>query len=206
MPPLVWHAPCRASYGPYLAGADFNIRMAQLRTAMKRSWSLGKWVFGVHISFALQGYLAYLMLTWLAGQRATGIYAACLSIATFCNPLIIGLGNILLPKAVLAFKEGNIARLQREVTWDLLLRVAPMALFCLVILLAGEELLYSALWQRGLRGACPPPFGADLFGSGPRRRLPGLQRTDKHGASPQDLSGCPTGGRAHRGSRLVTCR
>ena len=65
-----------------------------------------------------------------------------MSIATFCNPLILGLGNILLPRAVLAFKEGNIARLQREVTWDLLLRVAPMALFCLVILLAGEELLY----------------------------------------------------------------
>ena len=126
----------------YLARSDFTIRMAQLRTAMKRSWSLGKWVFGVHISWALQAYLAYLLLAWLAGKRATGIYAAGMSIATLCNPLILGLGNILLPRAVLAFKEGNIARLQREVTWDLLLRIAPMALYCLVILLAGGELLY----------------------------------------------------------------
>jgi O-antigen/teichoic acid export membrane protein len=126
----------------YLARADFAIRMAQLRTAMKRSWSLGKWVFGSNISYALQVYLTYLLLAWLVGKSATGIYAAGLSIATLCNPLILGLGNILLPRGVLAFKEGNIARLQREVTWDLLLRVAPMALFCLVIFLVGEELLY----------------------------------------------------------------
>jgi O-antigen/teichoic acid export membrane protein len=126
----------------YRVRADFTIRMAQLRAAVKQSWSLGKWVFGVHMSTALQGYLLYLLLAWLAGERATGIYAAAMSIATLCNPLILGLGNILLPRAVLAFKEGNIAKLQREVTWDLLLRVAPLAVYCLVIFLAGQELLY----------------------------------------------------------------
>ena len=42
----------------------------------------------------------------------------------------------------MAFKEGNIARTPAQVTFYPSLCVAPMALFCLVILLAGEELLY----------------------------------------------------------------
>ena len=58
------------------------------------------------------------------------------------NPLIFGLGNIFVPKAVLAFKERSTAGLRQAINRDLLLRAAPMALFCLLILFAGDELLY----------------------------------------------------------------
>ena len=133
LPSIVWL---------YRARADFAIRMDRLPTAMKRSWTLGKWLFGVEITRALQGYLTFGLLAWLAGTRETGIYAASASVATLLNPLIFGLGNIFVPKAVLAFKERGIAALRREVTRDLLLRATPMALFCLLVLLAGNELLY----------------------------------------------------------------
>ena len=126
----------------YRARADFAIRTDRLRATMKRSWTLGKWLFGVQITMALQGYLTYGLLAWLAGTRETGIYAASWSVATLLNPLMLGLGNIFVPKAVLAFKERSIAALRREVTRDLLLRAAPMTLFCLLVLLAGNELLY----------------------------------------------------------------
>jgi O-antigen/teichoic acid export membrane protein len=133
LPSIVWL---------YRARADFAIRTDRLPTAMKRSWTLGKWLFGVEITRALQGYLTFGLLAWLAGTRETGIYAASASVATLLNPLIFGLGNIFVPRAVLAFKERGIAALRREVTRDLLLRAAPMALFCFLVLLAGNELLY----------------------------------------------------------------
>ena len=126
----------------YRARADFAIRTDRLRATMKRSWTLGKWLFEVEITRALQVYLTYWLLAWLVGTRETGIYAASASVATLLNPLIFGLGNIFMPKAVLAFKERSIAALRREVTLDLLLRATPMALFCLLVLLAGNELLY----------------------------------------------------------------
>ena len=133
LPSIVWL---------YRARADFAIRMDRLRATMKRSWTLGKWLFGVEITTSSARYLTFWLLAWLVGTRETGIYAASASVATLLNPLIFGLGNIFVPRAVLAFKERSIAALRREVTRDLLLRAAPMALFCLLVLFAGNELLY----------------------------------------------------------------
>ncbi|PWT79263.1 MAG: hypothetical protein C5B58_14005 [Acidobacteria bacterium] len=125
----------------YLASADFAICAHRLAATMKRNWTLAKWIFGVQITAALQIYLIYWLLAWLVGTRETGVYAACITVITLVNPLILGFGNILMPKAVLAFKEENMAGLRRQISWDLLLRSGPMALFCLVILFAGEDLL-----------------------------------------------------------------
>jgi len=133
LPSLVWL---------YRDRADFAIRTDQFRATMKRSWNFGKWIFGVEITRSLQNYLTLWLLAWLVGTGETGIYAASLSVATLLNPLIFGLGNIFVPKAVLAFKERSIAGLRREVTRDLLLRAAPMALFCFLVLYAGDELLH----------------------------------------------------------------
>jgi O-antigen/teichoic acid export membrane protein len=126
----------------YRARSNVAVRMGQLRANMKRSWALGKWTFAVQITAALQVYFAFSLLAWLAGTRATGIYAAIVTVATLCNPLILGLGNVLVPKAVLAFNDGSLTKLRREIRWDLLLRAAPIAVFCLVVVFAGEDLLY----------------------------------------------------------------
>ena len=57
----------------YLARADFTIRMAQLRTAMKRSWSLGKWVFGVQYKLRPASILG-LFAAGLAGRKKSNRY------------------------------------------------------------------------------------------------------------------------------------
>jgi O-antigen/teichoic acid export membrane protein len=64
-----------------------------------------------------------------------------MSIVLFANPLTIGIGNTLAPKAALALNEGGYARLRREVTQDSLLLGAAMTLFCLVILFIGEDVM-----------------------------------------------------------------
>jgi O-antigen/teichoic acid export membrane protein len=133
LPSIAWL--CRAR-------TNFAIRTDQLRATMKRSWALGKWLFGVETTRALQVYLTFWLLAWFVGTRETGIYAALVSVTTLLNPLIFGLGNIFVPRAVLAFKERGIEALQREVTRDLWLRAGPMVFFCLLVLLGGNELLY----------------------------------------------------------------
>lgn len=123
----------------YLARANFVIRVDQVRATMKRNWGLGKWLFAAQITVTAQGYITYWLLAFLVGATATGVYAACMSIVLFANPLIIGIGNTLAPKAALALKEGGRARLRREATRDSLLLGAAMSLFCLLVLFAGED-------------------------------------------------------------------
>jgi O-antigen/teichoic acid export membrane protein len=76
------------------------------------------------------------------GTAATGAYAACMSIVSFSNPLILGLFNILLPQASLALAKGGVSRLQREVIRDTLLLGAAMALFCLLVVFGGEQAMH----------------------------------------------------------------
>jgi O-antigen/teichoic acid export membrane protein len=125
----------------YLARENFVIRGDQLRKTMQQSWSLGKWFFANELTVRVQGYITYWLLAWIAGTTATGVYAASMSVALFANPLIMGLGNILAPKAALAFKEGGGARLRHEVTRDSLLLGVAMTLFCVVVLLASEDVM-----------------------------------------------------------------
>jgi O-antigen/teichoic acid export membrane protein len=53
----------------------------------------------------------------------------------------MGLSNIFAPRAALAFKEGGAARLRREVTRESRLLGLAMALFCIVVLFAGEHVM-----------------------------------------------------------------
>jgi O-antigen/teichoic acid export membrane protein len=136
----------------YLARGSFAIRRDQIRATMKQSWAISKWLFAGQISVLVQERTAYWLLALIAGATATGVYAACMSIVLFANPLIAGLGNILMPRAVLAFKEGGGARLRRQVARDSLLLAAVVGLFCLLILFAGQdvvEFLYPAQEYEG---------------------------------------------------------
>jgi O-antigen/teichoic acid export membrane protein len=121
----------------YRARANFAVRGDQLPEAMQQSWNLGKWLLANQLILVAQTNVTYWLLAWAAGTSATGVYAACMSIASLANPLIMGLSNILAPRAALAFKEGGGARLRREITRESRLLGLVMALFCIVVLFAG---------------------------------------------------------------------
>ena len=71
------------------------------------------------------------------------------------NPLIFGLGNIFVPKAVLAFKERSTAGLRQAINRDLLLRAAPTGFVLLVDSFAGDELLYLLYGSEDYAGHGP---------------------------------------------------
>jgi len=126
----------------YLARTNFAIRADRLRPAIRQCWGLGKWLFAGQITVSVQAYVTYWLLAFIVGTTATGVYAACMSVVLFANPLIMGLGNILAPKAALARQEGGGARLRREIMRDALLLGAAMTLFCAVVLFAGEDVMH----------------------------------------------------------------
>src|SRR5260370_24923330 len=108
---------------------------------MQQSWNLGKWLLANQLILVAQTNVTYWLLAWAAGTSATGVYAACMSIALLANPLIMGLSNILAPRAALAFEEGGGGRLRREVPRESRVLGLVMALFCIVVLFAGEHVM-----------------------------------------------------------------
>jgi hypothetical protein len=119
----------------------FVIRGDQVLKTTRQSWGLGKWLFAAQITLSVQAYMAYWLLALVVGTTATGVFAACMSVVSFANPLITGLSNVLTPRAVLAFKEGGGARLRRQAIGDSLLIGAAMTLFCAVVMFAGEDIM-----------------------------------------------------------------
>jgi len=123
----------------YRSRAGFEIRGDQVQAAARRSWALGKWLLAGQVTVSLQGYVTYWLLALVMGSTATGVYAACMSIASVVNPLMTGMNNAIAPKAVLALEQGGHARLRRRAARDAVLLGAAMSLFCLVLAFYAED-------------------------------------------------------------------
>jgi O-antigen/teichoic acid export membrane protein len=115
--------------------------VGQVSASTKESWGLGKWLFAAQIITQVQIYIPYWLTVAVAGAGATGVYAACMSIVAFANPLIVGLGNTLMPRAVLAWNQVGAARLRRQAIQDALLLGAMMTSFSVLVLFAGDDVM-----------------------------------------------------------------
>jgi len=122
----------------YHSRGNFASQQGQLRNTISQSWRFGKWLLATRIAESLRTQAAFWLLALVIGTAATGAYAASLSIVSFVNPIIMGLFNILLPQASLAFAEGGCNRLRRETIRDALMLGAAMVLFCLLVAIGGE--------------------------------------------------------------------
>ena len=64
-----------------------------------------------------------------------------MSIVAFANPVLSGLGNSMMPRSVLAWKNGGGPGLWREATGNAVLIAALMTPFSLAVLVAGEHVM-----------------------------------------------------------------
>jgi O-antigen/teichoic acid export membrane protein len=124
----------------YFVRDQFEINRTAARIT-KQGWELAKWLFAAQITALLQRYVTYWLLAIVAGSAATGVFAACMSIVTFANPLIIGLSNLFMPKAVLAFTTGGARPLMRQILRDSLVLAAVMIPFTAAVALNGEQIM-----------------------------------------------------------------
>ena len=133
VPALVWAAAARREF-------QFD-RPAIVETA-RESWRLGKWLMLGQITVQVQSYGAYWLIMGLGGAASTGVFAACMSLVGFANPLLFGVANVLTPKQAFAWRSGGSAGLLREAVRNALLLGGMISAFCLLLTIAGEQLLH----------------------------------------------------------------
>ncbi|WP_154071099.1 hypothetical protein [Bradyrhizobium lablabi] len=119
----------------------FAFRWTQVLTTARQSWGLGRWLFAGQITVSVQGYITYWLLALVVGTTATGVFAACMSVVLFANPVITGMNNIMTPRAVFALKEGGGALLRRQMVREGLLLGVVMTSFCFVVLFIGDDVM-----------------------------------------------------------------
>jgi len=129
---IVWFA---------LARKSLAVRWQRVPRQWRRNWLLGRWVFASRMTSVLHGYSVYWLLALTLGAAGTGEYAACMTIILLANPFLLGISNVLGPRAARAFAEGG-RREARRVVWKVALLLAfPMAVFCGLVVLFGDEVL-----------------------------------------------------------------
>jgi O-antigen/teichoic acid export membrane protein len=136
----------------YYARAKFTIRMPHVRVTLKQTWALGKWLLAGRITTQVQGYVTYWLAAAIGGAAVTGVYAACMSIVGFANPLIIGFTNVVMPKSVLAWKHGGGPGLWHEAIRNTALIAVVMTVFSLAVFFGGAPVMHLLFQGKEFEG------------------------------------------------------
>lgn len=102
---------------------------------LKRNWRFAKWVLGSGILSVFARYLYPWLLAAFHGTSVTGTWGACSAIVALGNPVVLGLGNYVLPKISNVYATSGTAAMQRHVYRSSLL--LTVLLLPLVLVLAG---------------------------------------------------------------------
>jgi len=133
LPALIWAACSRAAFS--------RPKCRMIAVEAKRHLLFGRWIGGAQMADLAVTHGVAWLLAALAGTAATGIFAACNSIVLVINPLLHGIGSILLPRAALAYHqhgEGEVGRIVWKVTGLLTLTVGMVSL---AVILGGKYVI-----------------------------------------------------------------
>ncbi|QDG76361.1 lipopolysaccharide biosynthesis protein [Labrenzia sp. PHM005] len=119
----------------------FSIDWRDVSPQLAKNWSFGKWILGTQQIAVLGGSLILWILTALSGVAAAGLFAACSIVVTAANPLLLGLSNILEPRTAKAWADGHLSELLGIVHRTTLAVTGTLALYWLVVFLAGDTAL-----------------------------------------------------------------
>lgn len=120
---------------------EFHVSRAAIRHAMLICWDIGKWLLPGRAARELQGYMTHWYSIAMLSATATGVFAASLSIVALSNPFIIGMVNVMTPRAVRSLKERGMAGLRNQAVLDALFIGFVMFGFAAFIALFGEALM-----------------------------------------------------------------
>ena len=115
---------------------------------LERNWIFAKWVLGSGILSVFARYLYPWMLAAFHGTSVTGSWAACASIVALGNPVVLGLGNYVLPKISNVYATSGTAVMQRGVHRSSLLFALLLLPVVVILAVCGERIVTGSLWQR----------------------------------------------------------
>ena len=124
-----------------LACKRFAVRWRDVPRQWRQNWLLGRWVCAGRATSVLHAYCVYWLLALTLGAAGTGEYAACMTVIMLSNPFLLGISNVLGPRAARAFAEGGSREVRRVVWKAALLLSVPMAIFCGLVVLFGDAAL-----------------------------------------------------------------
>lgn len=149
-----------------IAGAVISsaLRTVSARTTAataRKNWRLARWMLAAQVVRTLDVYLPFWIVAYLVGEVAAGELAACLTLITLTNPIVLGVGNVLGPRLARAFAEEGVEGV-RTVS-----RFASRSLACVLgpaatVVMFGGQSIVAAL------------FGDDYQGLGQVAALLGL--------------------------------
>jgi O-antigen/teichoic acid export membrane protein len=125
----------------FLTRETIAFNQKHLYETLRRTWGLGGWLLVNQMLMQVQRYAPYWLVIVLAGAELTGIYAACMSVVAFSNPIVFGLGNVLIPRAMQALKSKGRLGLREQAARDALLLGLVTSLFGGIVFVAGEPIL-----------------------------------------------------------------
>jgi O-antigen/teichoic acid export membrane protein len=129
-----------------LARSDFVFRSEAVGTDLARHWAFGRWGLAAGIVSHANNYSLPWLILAFAGREATGLFAACQTLVDLSNPVMLGLSNIIAPRAAHAMHSEGATALRRVVGWSTALVAALMIPFAATLIVSGV------------------PIAAELFG------------------------------------------
>ena len=108
---------------------------------MKRNWRFASWILGSGILSQVARYLYPWLLAAFHGTSVTGVWAACTGIVALTNPVIMGLGNYVLPKIANVYAASGIAAMKRYVHFASLVFTVLILPFSLILAGFGGRIL-----------------------------------------------------------------
>ena len=125
---------------------SFSFQFARAGLDFGRNWSMGKWLLGTSILYAGSNQIYPWVLAAFRGPEATGVLAAGLGTVFIANPFLIGMNNLMGPRAAHAMAHGGIPEVRKVIFRGIRLFLVVMGFFCLFMLFFGGtavELLYG---------------------------------------------------------------
>lgn len=109
----------------------------------RRNWSMSRWMLSSQLVRTIDIYLPFWVAAYLIadGERAAGELAACLTLITVTNPILIGVTNVLGPKLARSFAEGGIEAVGRTLSTARWWLFAMLSVIAFVAVFAGDEII-----------------------------------------------------------------
>ena len=125
---------------------------AYLRERVVRHWMFGRWVCAAQMGDLASSHGIAWLVAGLAGTAATGLFAACNSLLMVANPLIFGIGSVLLPRVAQAGSEAGAAEVRRIVLKGAIVITLVVGILCLTVAAFGQLLVGLLYSLQGVEG------------------------------------------------------
>ncbi len=125
----------------FVTRRSFTLARDRVLLEVRRSVKLGSWDLGGQMTNWVSRFGLLWVLAVALDSRATGVFAACMTVVTLSNPFVLGLANLVGPQSARAVASGG-----RKALWPVTLRSTivvsvGMAVFCGAVIVFGGDVL-----------------------------------------------------------------